>query len=157
MSCPSCQAAVAIPKLGELRRLPLAEPQAEAQAPRHAAGEPSRLAQAGFVLAGLIATASLLIAGFCGIRWALTDVPRTTEDHVATMRDQLSQFTAAELIREYEDLEKASLELSLPYPYKESEIRRSRWGRNASISGAIGVAAILMAAFFAVSGRRKPG
>ena len=63
---------------------------------------------------GLIATACLLVAGFCGIRWSLIDVSGTTEQHIANYREQYKGLTAAELIREYEQMEKYGLDLAAP-------------------------------------------
>ena len=73
---------------------------------------------AGFLVLGLIATASLLVAGFCGIRWVLIDVPNTTEEHIATYREEYRELSAAELIREYEQMDRYGIELVTPYKYK---------------------------------------
>lgn len=156
LACPSCQASVAIPKLGELRKLPRADSQADAQAAgRLTGGETNRVAHTGFVLAGLVATACLLVAGFCGIRWALSEVPNSTERHVISMRDDMSKFSAAELIRAYEEMDKTTLEMTLPFRYKELEVRKTQWGRNAIIAGSLGIGAVLVAIGLASMGRRK--
>ena len=154
--CPSCQGTVPIPKLGVLRTLPVAETEPEPDPRvRGEAAERSPLFQVGYGLAGLIAGASLLIAGFSGIRWALSEVPPTTNQHVATMRQELSERTAAELIREYERMEKQSIDLAIPFKYKELAMRRAKWGRNASIAASVGVVALLVATVLATRGRRK--
>lgn len=155
-TCPNCQATVPIPKLGVLRDLPLAdgEPEADPRV-RGEIAEASPLFQVGYGLAGLIAGASLLIAGFCGIRWALMEAPTTTDQHVATMRQELSERTAAELIREYERMEKQSIDLAIPFKYKELAIRKAEWGRNASIAASVGVVALLVAIALAMRRRRK--
>ena len=104
-TCPECQATVAIPKLGELRRLPLAEQDSGISAAGDQQGiESSSASRAGFVVLGLIAAASLLVAGFCGIRWSLIDVPATSDEHIARMREEYQKLSAAELIREYVDM-----------------------------------------------------
>jgi hypothetical protein len=104
---------------------------------------------------GLIATACLLVAGFCGIRWSLIDVPLNTEQHIATYREQYKGLTAAELIREYEQMEKYGLDLASPYNYKKQERTKRRWGQNASIAAGLGGLAILGAAALAAFGRQK--
>jgi hypothetical protein len=149
---------VAIPKLGELRKLPEAENEA-ADDPRVRGEERerSRFSRAGFGIAGLVAAASLLIAGFCGIRWSLADLPASTEEHISRVRQALSEQTAAELIREYEDMEARGLDLGLPFRYKELEMRKAKWGKDASIAASVGVVALLVAIGFASSGRRKTG
>ncbi len=118
-------------------------------------GRRSRLLQAGFGVAGLTAAACLLIAGFCGIRWALTAVPATTEEHIAEVRQHLSERSAAELVREYEDMEKRGIDLGVPFKYKEIAMRKSKWGKDASIAATIGGVALLTAIGLAMAGRRK--
>ncbi len=152
-TCPECQASVAIPKLGDIRQLPLADEEPTVQAT--AQGEPSSWHSAAFLVLGLIATASLLIAGFCGIRWSLIEVPGTTEEHIATYRQEYAALTAAELIREYEQMERVTLDLGGPYKYKRDEMTRNKWGKNASIAAGVGGLAILAAIAVAVSGRRN--
>lgn len=152
-TCPNCQSSVAIPTLGKLRQLPLAE-----QAPP--AGELRSIetgsrSGAGFIVLGLIATACLLVAGFCGIRWSLIDVSATTEKHISSYREQYKALTAAELIREYEQMEKYGLDLASPYKYKQEERTKRKWGLNASIAAGLGGLAILGAAVLAASGRQE--
>ena len=110
---------------------------------------------AGFLVLGLIATASLLVAGYCGIRWVLIDVPHTTEEHIASMAEQYQKLSAAELIREYEQMDRYGIELVTPYPYKQLQMKKDSWGRNASMAGAIGGLAFLGAFALAATGRRK--
>ena len=110
---------------------------------------------AGFLALGLIATACLLVAGFCGIRWVLIDVPNTTEEHIADIREQYRGLSAAELVREYEQMDRYGLELVMPYKYKELQIKKDSWGRNASIAATGGALAILGAFALAATGRRK--
>ncbi len=98
---------------------------------------------AGFLVLGLIATASLLVAGFCGIRWVLIDVPNTTQEHIASMREQYRELSAAELIREYEQMDRYGIELVTPYKYKQLQIKKDSWGRNASIAAAVAGLAVL--------------
>lgn len=155
--CPTCQTQVAVPKLGELRKLPPAEvASAEAAGVGQRGAEGSRLVKVGFGFAGLLATASLLVAAFCGIRWALIEVPSTTEQHVSEARQYLSERTAAELVREFEDMEARNIDLGLPFRYKEIANRRANWGKAAAISGGVALLALVSALGLAVAGPRKP-
>jgi hypothetical protein len=147
---------VTIPKLGELRTLPPAdESVAEDRSSEVAAPEGSLGRKITFAIAGVAATASLLVASYCGIRWALTEVPATTEQHIATVREELSRRTAAELVREYEDMENRSIDLGGPFPYKRDAMEKASWGRNASIAATLGSVALVVAIGCALSGRRK--
>jgi hypothetical protein len=102
----------------------------------------------------MIAIASLLVAGFCGIRWVLIDVPNTTQEHIASMREQYRELSAAELIREYEQMDRYGIELVTPYNYKQLQIKKDSWGRNASMAGAVAGLAFLGAFALAATGRR---
>ena len=155
--CPSCQADVAIPKLGDLRRLPVAEPppggRSQADAPVVARG-PSA-ATIGFVVLGLIATVSLLIAGFSTIRWAMLEAPETSQSHIETLREEYGKVNAAQLIREYEVMERYGLEMPSPYKYKQQQLIKSTWGRNALIAGTLAAVAVLGAVALALSVQRS--
>lgn len=151
--CPSCHADVDIPKLGELRQLPLVEQQATADAAPQSQTSAAR--SAGFLVLGLIATGSLLIAGFCGIRWVLIDVPNSTEEHISTLREQYKELSAAQLVREYEQMDEYDLDLSAPFEYKRIEKTKASWGRNASIAGTIGICAIMGAIGLAMTTQRN--
>lgn len=157
-SCPTCQSRVDIPTLGELRKLSLAEESCQPDGTEGVDKTDRSIARsAGFLVLGLIATASLLVAGFCGIRWVLIDVPSTTDEHITEIREQYSELTAAELIREYEQMDRYSIDLVAPYNYKKLQITKDGWGRNASIAGAVGGLAILGAVALVVTGRRNRG
>ncbi len=103
----------------------------------------------GFVVLSLISVASLVIAGFCGIRWALLDAPMTTEKHLAELQEAYEDLDAARLIREYEDMEQFGLTVNTPYNYKRERDIKDAWGRNtlvaAIICAACGLAAFLLA------------
>ncbi len=108
-----------------------------------------------FLVLGFIGIASLLVAGFCGIRWVLIDVPNTTEEHIAGIAEQYGTLSPAELIREYEQMDRYSIELVTPYLYKQAQMKKDSWGRNASMAAAIGGLAFFGAFALAASGRRK--
>ena len=107
-----------------------------------------------FGVFGLIGLACLVTAAFCGIRWFLLPVPISTEEHLAQISEIFDTLSAAELIRNYEDLEENDLDLSLPYTYKTAKLYRDNWGQNASIAGIVGLTSFAIA-FFAISGKRK--
>jgi hypothetical protein len=155
--CEGCQAAVQVPKLGELRQLPTSDVDQGQEITPKSQQDFSPAARAGFLVSGFVATACLLVASFCGLRWFLLPVPNSTERHIATTREDMKSFTAAELIRAYEEMEKIPIDLVLPYVYKEKEVYRDRWGKNAVYSASAGVMAVAIAAFLATSGRKRTG
>ncbi|MCG8649939.1 MAG: hypothetical protein MI861_08900 [Pirellulales bacterium] len=157
LNCPSCQSAVDIPKLGQLRQLPRAEADRGAQtADRQPRVANSSGRQATFAVFGVIATISLFIAGFCAIRWYLVDVPMTTERHIAKFKEEYKKLKPAELIREYEQMERFSLDITVPFEYKKEENKRNRWRRNALVSGAVCGIASLCALALLITGGRNP-
>ena len=108
----------------------------------------------GFVAAALVATASLLVAGFCTVRWAIVDVPLTTEQHIAEYAEAYRSSSPASLIHEFEDMEKRGLELPARYNYKTLEVNKATWGRNALVAAAIAALAILIAAVLSITGKK---
>ncbi len=155
-TCPGCQAEVAIPTLGQLKRLPSAEPDADPKPAGKLSGSEGPTAKrVGFVVLGVIATAMLLIAGFSAIRWSLIETPKTTDEHISELREAYKSLTPAELIREYEQMEKYALDMTPPYRYQTVALEKQRWGRNAAIAGTIGGFAVIIAAGLAISGRRN--
>ncbi|TWU40789.1 hypothetical protein [Novipirellula artificiosorum] len=155
-TCPSCHQSVQIPKLGELRQLPEVNTDAADVGIATHYDETGLAPRMGMVVLGLIATAALLTAGYCGIRWALVDVPYSTETHLAEVHEKYPKLKAAELIREYEQMEDLGLDLPNPYPYKLQELEKRGWGRNAAIAAAISFFSTLGAFFLGTSGRSRP-
>ena len=137
--CPSCEQIVQIPKLGELRQLPEAESPRSPASRSAAQNERGIVQRISFVVLGLIGTASLLIAGFSTVRWAYIKVEKTTEGHVQKYQEAYESATAADLLREYEQMDQFGLDIAMPHDYKAIETKKERWGRIAMISGAIGV------------------
>lgn len=153
-SCPSCGGEVAIPTLGQLRRLPALEPGIDPppeNAPTSVGGPTAK--RVGFVVLAMIATATLLIAGFAAVRWSLIETPIDSQGHITELREAYKTLTPAELIREYEQMEKYALDLVVPYPYRTVAVEKERWGWVASISGAIAGFAVICAIGLAASGR----
>ena len=155
VQCSACDQSVAIPRLGELKQLPRDESQPaelDRVPPYTEAGFTQRF---GTVALGLICTASLLIAGYCGIRWALIDAPLTTEIHLQEVREVYPTRNPAELLREYEQMEEADLELPVPYGYKRTQNLKQGWGQNATIAGGVAILTLIGAIIFASSGRSR--
>ncbi len=153
MSCPACTQSVRVPKLGELRQLPLADQSDTAGDAPQATG--SMGANTGFVILGSIATISLLIASFCGIRWALVKVPTTTTEHVNQLREAYQVAAPAELIREWESMEKYGVDIVSAYSYQNLANEKRIWGNNTVIAAAVGGLSILAAWGLARTGRRS--
>jgi hypothetical protein len=101
-----------------------------------------------------MATASLLVAGFCTIRWALVDAPLTTADHIAEYERAYESASPAALIREFEEMEERGIEMPVPYNYKRMEMTKQAWGRNALVSGIIALVSLVAAILLSIS-RRK--
>lgn len=157
ITCPSCGASVPIPKLGQLRQLPRAEQSDQVRdtgAAREAGGGGGSIA---FGLLGLIATASLLIAGFCAVRWVLMEVPTDTESHIAELQAAYKDLKPAELIREYEQMEEFGLDMPMPYKYHTAQMERAVWGRNSLIAGGVFLISLAAAVMLGMTRPRTSG
>ena len=144
--CPHCESSVQVPKLGELKSLaPAAEVDSNAPAAQ-AAGSHSAAGSIVFVALAMLATACLLVAGFCGIRWYLIEVPLTTQQHISETKVALQDASAAQLIIEYESLEEYGIDVKKPFPYQMIANTKAKWGLNALVASAVGTAAVLGAA-----------
>ncbi|MEO1524518.1 MAG: hypothetical protein AAFX06_03740 [Planctomycetota bacterium] len=132
LTCQSCSTIVAIPKLGELRQLPRVEEDAPETATSTGGGE-SFL----FLLLSLVAVGCLLVTGYCGIRWAMIEVEATTDSHVAEIKSRYLESDPAVLVREFEDMEKYSLDLIAPFVYQKKANEKWSWALNAGVAGAI--------------------
>lgn len=151
--CPACHAQVEVPTLGKVRQLPMSESGIASEQKRQAAAS-SGGGSIGFLVLGMIATAALVIAGFCGIRWFLIDVPLTTQTHIAEYEKAYQGIEPAKLVREYEQMEKYPLDLVPMYTYKKTEQTKADWGRSAAIAGGVGLLAAI-GAFLAGTANRK--
>lgn len=155
IKCLSCQQTVDVPKLGVLKQLPKQQSSASAEEGSISFQDTGSTPRIGITALGLIATAALLIAGYCGIRWAMIDAKYSTQSHLAELRDAYADAKPAELIREYEQMQEASLELPHPYQYKVIENRKRGWGRNGAVAGSVALVAAIGAFFLGTSGRSK--
>jgi DNA-directed RNA polymerase subunit RPC12/RpoP len=150
ISCPQCGAEVVVPKLGELKRLQV--PQggqsraADGSTNPSNVGPPDNVASGSsivFVTLAFLATACLIIAFYCGIRWFLIKVPTTTEQHIATTTAAMKEASAAQLIVEYESLEKFGIDVASPFPYQVTANTKAKWGLNALVAASLGGVAVL--------------
>jgi hypothetical protein len=147
---------VPIPKLGQLKELPQEESADGAKfASNEVAPDSASLKRAAFALLGVIATLSVLICGFCTVRWYLIDVPQTTEQHLAKFEREYKKLKPAELIREYEQMERYGLDMPIPFNYKLIQVEKQAWGQNAAVAGAVAGVAMLIAFLLALLGGQK--
>lgn len=151
LSCPQCGHEVAIPKLGDLKKLPQEDAAAD-DLPRSSRSTFGQ--RVGFAVLVLITTLCLLIAAFCGLQWLTTEVPTTTEEHIAELREDYAELPAANLVREYEAIEQVGVDIATPLDYRVAELTRQRWGRNALIAGAFGLLAAACAIGLGLFGAR---
>ena len=152
MTCSKCQTEVAIPKLGVLRQLPLAEKTDEGKYATQKQRESG--VSVVFVALGMIAIAGFMVAAFCGIRWSLIPNLKTTDEHIADLRADYAERPSAELIREYEQMVGDGIELGVPFTYQRISDEKQRWGQIAGISVGTGLLAAVAAFGFAAVGRR---
>lgn len=148
--CPQCGASIPVPRLGELKKLPRANEPARPEASETSAG-----LRGSFVALALIATASGLIAVFCGLRWALIEVPLTTEQHIAELRAHYSDASAARLIREWENIEQRDIEMLAPYDYRTTQQTKQQWGRSGLIAATVCLFALVGAVALAIASRSE--
>jgi len=141
IACPTCGQNLAVPKLGELRRLAAENPENPAPAP----AESSTAGRASF--AGLMAVAAiaLLATAFCFSRYVAIEVPITTEEHIAEIEQAYAEVPAGQLVREWQQLESFGPDAAFPYVYQQIANEKARWLRNTLIGLSITVAAAIAA------------
>ena len=152
--CEGCQAEVTLPRLGELRRLPAVDG-GERQTADDAG--PPMGARVAFGIFGGVAAIALVVAAFAAVQALAVDVPRTTESHIEEIRETYSELTAAELIREYEDIQRYGIDLAIPLNYRVAELSRRKWLVTGGFALGIALAASLVAAATVAAGRQRPG
>ncbi|WP_146514067.1 hypothetical protein [Rubripirellula amarantea] len=156
MLCPECQRAVQVPKLGQLKSLPRVDSVEDGGGRRELGARGlSDSSSIVFVICALIATACLLVAGLCGIRWYLIESQTTTEEHVALLAEQYSKANAAQLIREYEQMEELDIDIGGPYGYKVTQREKDDWGFNALMAAIVGSLAFVGALVSVAKSRDK--
>ncbi len=150
LQCPQCEQTVRVPSLGKIKNLP----RTDGMAAEKRSVEPARNGIL-FALCGAFATIALIIAGFCGIRYSLIEIPVTEQEHIDSLKKRYQAAGAAELIREYEEMEKFHLELATPYKYKRVETEKQGWGRNAILAAGTSGLLLLGAAGLLVRDRKS--
>ncbi|TWU58684.1 hypothetical protein Poly51_14630 [Rubripirellula tenax] len=151
--CSGCQAILEIPTLGQLRQLPVAEGSVnDDDAYVNPASSGGSIA---FGIVGLLATAALVVAAYTGIRWSLIDVPVTTDLHIAEYQNAYTKLPAAQLIREYEQMEEFGIDVALPYTYVTMANTKSDWGWTSATAGGVALLAVLAMLAIGVSGRKR--
>ena len=149
--CEGCHAEVTLPRLGELRRLPAVDGGGLQTADD--AGPPMG-ARVAFGIFGGMAAIALIVAAFAIVQAVAVDVPKTTDSHIVEIGETYSGLTAAELIREYEDIQRYGIDLAIPLNYRVAELSRRKWLITGGIALGIALAASLVAAASAAAGRR---
>lgn len=152
IDCPSCHRSVPVPKLGELRKL---ESVPTSPATNQTLAGSATGHRAAFALLMSIAAIAIVGASYCMVRFAAIDVPATTEDHIAEIEEVYAQLPAAQLVREWQDMENFSPQLANPYVYQVIANERSAWLRNALIGLTIAAAAGVIAFLSLSLGRAK--
>ena len=152
LACAACSHSIAVPKLGELKRLPLVDGSAEKSQLQTGPSGLSGGRSMAFAALGAVSLLCFLGTAFCGVNWATINVPTTTESHLADLKATYRMASAARLIREYEDITKYGVDIPQPYPYRSIELRKQAWGNK---SVAFAGAGLLAAASSILVGRRR--
>lgn len=150
VECPSCNGSVPVPKLGVLRGLPVAQSGADQPPARSSGG-------GQFVFAAMAAIALLcfIAAGYCGIRWAMIEVPMTTEQNIADVEQKYAELPAANLVREWEDMEKYGMDLVGSFGYHVLQKQKDGWRNGAVATSGIGVLALVIGIATTTFSRKK--
>ncbi|WDQ17522.1 hypothetical protein [Rhodopirellula sp. P2] len=154
IACPHCGQEIAVPKLGELRQLPTAEgdetaEKSNARAAEGRANRPTVL----FTALGLLAAGLFLAAAFCAVNWATIRIPMTTEAHIEEFHQAYQEVSSAQMIREWEEINRNGVDLPAMYQYRVMELDKWAWLRNAGLFSGAGLLAVIGAVFVGRSGR----
>lgn len=151
--CPHCGQTVSLPKLGELRRLDATASESGAVTPSFSQAGSLSVSRVAFVACFFVAAIAAILGGFCLIRgWAIT-VPGSTSDHIAQIETYYPEIPAAQLVREWQQIESFSEELAMPYPYREIAAERSDWLRKGMLGMFVAAVVAGLAAVIGVIGR----
>lgn len=100
-----------------------------------------------FVACFLIAAGAAILGGFCLVRaWAIS-VPGTSQDHVSQIESIYPEVPAAQLVREWQQMEPFSEEIAMPYPYRLIADEKADWMRK----GLLGMLTAAIAAGIAIA------
>ncbi len=153
-TCPHCGNVVAVPKLGDLRRLAEVAGPSTVPSAASSVNEGGEFRRAAFAVVITLAGIAGLGGGFCAIRYWNVDVPGTTEMHLEEVRATFKQVPASQLVREYQQMERYGLEVSQPYVYKKLELEKAGWLKNTMIALGIFGGLALLAIILGSTGRR---
>lgn len=145
ITCAACDGGIDVPKLGELRKLPAAGQTSQAKADANASAGLSGTRSLAFMTLSLVCLLSFLGTLFCGVNWATTEVPMTTEKHLDLLRDQYAQASSAQLIREYEDITRFGVDIPNPLVYRTVELERDAWKHKTIAFALLSVTALVLA------------
>jgi len=154
-TCPACGKTVEIPNLGELRRL-------QSSGGNVADGVSSGVVSSSqatrrIIFAGLMAIAGTagIVGIFCLVRYLAIEPPITTEMHIAEVDNLFHQVAAAQLIREWQQMERFGLDAANKHMYQSIADEKASW----QTSGLICLGILLLAGggatIVALTGPRK--
>ncbi|MEO9594476.1 hypothetical protein, partial [Rhodopirellula bahusiensis] len=126
-----------------------AEAKSQARAAEGRANRPTVL----FTALGLLAAGLFLAAAFCAVNWATITVPLTTEGHIDEFRQAYKEVSSAQMIREWEEINRSGVDLPAMYQYRVMELDKLAWLRNAGLFFGAGLLAVIGAVFVGRSGR----
>ncbi len=152
INCEKCHAILSVPKLGELRKRPSAVETSEARTAANAAVGLSGGRSLAFISLSIVCLLALLGAAFCGVNWANTDAPMSTERHLELLRDEYAKVGSAQMIREYEDITEFGVDIPAPLPYRTQELEREAWKQKSIGFGILAASAFALAV---IVGRRR--
>lgn len=140
--CPACGKTVSVPKLGQLRQL-----EGQDEAPAASAAASSAVLGRRVVFAALMAVAALAgcVAAFCFVRYAAIKPPMTTAEHIAEVEETYAQLPAAELVREWQQMDQFHPEIATPHRYKLVADEKAGWLQQGLIALSIAIIAALTA------------
>lgn len=138
ITCPGCQKRISIPNLGDLKRLGASQAESSGEGVKEFRQKASSETSAGrrVLFAALMAAAgtAAIVGIFCFVRYLAIQVPTNTEAHIAEIEGMYHQVSAAQLVREWQQMEKYGLDVVAPYQYKKLAIEKAGWGRNSLIA-----------------------
>ncbi|TWT59169.1 hypothetical protein [Allorhodopirellula solitaria] len=143
--CDACQHTIDVPKLGELRQLPAAGETADARVAANAAVGLSGGRSLAFATLGLVGLLALLGAGFCGVNWATSEVPITTEGHLELLKEDYAAADSAQMIREFEDITEYGVAVEAPLNYRTMELEKQAWQQKTLTFAALAAVSLVLA------------
>ena len=79
----------------------------------------------------------------------------TTQTHIQEVEKVFKQVPPAQLVREWQQMEKYGLDVATPYRYHKLAVEKASWARNGLICLAILMAAIAMATVIGLKDSRR--